>query len=163
MNLAQRHPELLPQGTLKLAGALVAFAIGATAIVRIAGIPPAASPEAVRAEAGTPAVASRSLRFTDRADGAVVIQDVREGRVAAVIQPGEQTGFVRGVLRGLARDRKARGIDDGPPFTLTLWRDGQLSLTDTATGRSIELTAFGSSNRAAFAALLPTADRSTKP
>ena len=46
------------------------------------------------------------------------------------------------------------GIGDGPPFTLTLWRDGELSLTDTATGRAIELTAFGTTNRATFAALL---------
>jgi putative photosynthetic complex assembly protein len=163
MIMSERRPDLLPRGTLLLAGAMVAFAVGATAVVRVAGIPPAASPEAVRAEAGTPAVASRSLRFVDRADGAVVIEDVAQGRVAAVIEPGEQTGFIRGVVRSLARDRRIRGIGDRPPFTLTMWRDGQLSLTDSATGRSIELTAFGSSNRAAFAALLPAAQRSPKP
>jgi putative photosynthetic complex assembly protein len=163
MSLAQPRSDMLPQSTLKMVGALIAFAIGSTVIVRVAGIPPAASPEAMRAQIGTPAVASRSLRFVDRADGAVVIHDVRAGRIAAVIEPGEETGFVRGVLRGLARDRKMRGIGDQPPFTLTLWRDGQLSLTDSATGRSIELTAFGSSNRAAFAALLPPAQGIYKP
>ena len=47
-----------------------------------------------------------------------------------------------------------RGIGNQPPFQLSLWPDGQLSLTDTATGRSIELTAFGSINRAAFLPLL---------
>ena len=73
----------------------------------------------------------------------------------AVIAAGQKTGFVRGVMRGLARDRRARGIDNRPPFTLTLWRDGELSLTDTATGRTIELSAFGPTNRATFAALLP--------
>ena len=161
--MAQRRPDMLPESTIKLAVAMVLFAVGAVAVVRVAGIPPAASPEAVRAQAGTPAVASRSLRFVDRADGAVVIHDVGRGRVAAVIEPGQQTGFVRGVLRSLARDRKMRGIGDRPPFTLTLWRDGQLSLTDTATSRSIELTAFGTSNRAAFAALLPAAPRSPTP
>jgi len=94
------------------------------------------------------------LRFVDRTDGAVVIIDIKQGRAASVIEPGQQTGFIRGVMRGLARDRKMRGIGNGPPFTLTLWRDGELSLRDTATGRDIELTAFGSTNRAAFAALL---------
>lgn len=148
------HADMLPRGTLVIAGALVLFALGATSIVRIAGIPAAASPAAFRTEAGIAAVASRELRFLDRRDGAVVIDDARTGRTAAVIAAGEKTGFIRGVMRGLARDRRARGIGDAPPFTLTLWRDGELSLTDRATGRQIELTAFGSTNRAAFAALL---------
>ena len=60
-----------------------------------------------------------------------------------MIEPGQQTGFIRGVMRGLARERRMRGIGDAPPFNLSLWRDGELSLTDSATGRSIELTAFG--------------------
>ena len=156
---ASHQVDMLPRGTLRIAGALVLFALAATSLVRITGTPAAASPVALRAEAGIAAVASRDLRFLDRADGAVVIQDVRTGQPASVIHAGEKTGFIRGVMRGLARDRRARGIGDAPPFNLTLWRDGELSLTDSATGRSIELTAFGSTNRAAFAALLesPTA------
>jgi putative photosynthetic complex assembly protein len=149
-----RRQEMLPRGTLILAGALVTFAFGAAAAVRIAGVPPVASPAAMRAASGVAPVASRDLRFSDRADGAVVILDVRSGRIASVIQPGEETGFVRGVMRGLARERHQRGIGAAEPFNLTLWRDGELSLTDSATGRSIEMTAFGSSNRATFAALL---------
>ena len=145
----------LPRGTLAMAGALVGFALVATATVRVAGIPAAASPPAFRAQAGITAIASRDLRFRDRADGAVVIEDARGG-IASVIEPGQQTGFVRGVMRGLARDRHARGIGAAPPFTLTLWRDGELSLTDRATGRQVELTAFGAANRAAFAGLLET-------
>jgi hypothetical protein len=41
------------------------------------------------------------------------------------------------------------------PYRLTLWDDYSLSLTDTGTGRTIELGSFGPDNRAAFAALLP--------
>ena len=155
MSRAPDRADTLPRGTLVIAGALVLFALTATSIVRIAGVPLAASPAALRAEGKVAAVASRNLRFLDRADGAVVIQDVRTGQPAAVIQPGEKTGFIRGVMRGLARERRSRGIGNTPSFNLTLWRDGELSLTDSATGRSIELTAFGSANRAAFAALLP--------
>lgn len=157
--MSHDHATMLPRGTIAMTGALVLFAIGATAAVRLTGTPLAASPAALRtAERVTP-VASRSLRFSDRADGAVVIEDVGSGTVAEVIQPGQQTGFIRGVMRGLARERRMKGVGEGPPFTLTLWHDGELSLTDTATGRSIELTAFGSSNRAAFAALLPEGTR----
>ncbi len=155
MSTASRPADMLPRGTVVIAGAMVAFALAATSFVRIAGIPPAASPVAFRAEAKVAPVATRTLRFLDRADGAVVITDVGTGATAAVIAAGEKTGFIRGVMRGLARDRHARGIGAAPPFDLTLWRDGELSLTDRATGRSIELTAFGASNRAVFAVLLP--------
>lgn len=156
---AQARPDMLPRGTLILAAGLVGFAFLATVTVRVAGIAPAASPAAMRVEAHIAPVATRSLRFLDRGDGAVVIQDAKAGGVASVIEPGQQTGFIRGVMRGLARERRMHGVGDQPPFTLTLWHDGELSLTDTATGRSIEMTAFGSTNRAAFAALLPAATR----
>ena len=153
MSGSHSHGEMLPRGTLFIAGALVLFALTAASVVRIAQIPPAASPVLMREQAGIRAVKSRDLRFVDRADGAVVIEDVRGG-IASVIVPGQQTGFIRGVMRGLARERRAHGIGDGPPFKLTLWQDGELSLVDSATGRAIELTAFGSTNRATFAALL---------
>lgn len=159
MTTAPAPATMLPRGTLVLAGALMAFAFASTAIVRLTGTPAAASPSALRAQAHVAPVSSRTLRFTDRGDGAVLVEDVATGGLAATVKPGEQTGFIRGVMRGLARERRMRGIGDGPPFTLTLWRDGELSLTDTATGRSLELTAFGSSNRAVFAALLPGAAR----
>lgn len=151
---AHSHADMLPRGTLITAGALVLFALAITSTMRIAHIPPQASPAAIRAENHVAAVETRNLRFVDRADGAVVIMDVDKGAIAQVIAPGQQTGFIRGVMRGLARDRHMRGIGDGPPFALSLWKDGELSLTDTATGRSIELTAFGSTNRASFMALL---------
>ena len=152
---AHSHADMLPRGTLIIAGALVLFAFSATALVRVADIPAAASPVALRMANHVGLVASRNLRFVDRADGAVVIEDADKGGEASVIPPGQQTGFIRGVMRGLARERRARGIGNQPPFNLSLWRDGELSLTDSATGRSIELTAFGSANRASFLALLP--------
>jgi putative photosynthetic complex assembly protein len=149
------HADMLPRGTLITAGALVLFALTATATVRLAHIPPAASPAAMRQAEHLVPVEQRNLRFIDRADGAVVIQDADRGDNASVIEPGQKTGFIRGVMRGLARERRARGIGDQPPFNLALYRDGELSLTDSATGRSIEMTAFGSTNRASFMALLP--------
>ena len=154
------HANMLPRGALALCGAMVGLALAATATVRIAGIAPSASPVLLRAAEHVAPVTSRDLRFVDRADGAVVITDVTNGRPAGLVAPGSTSGFIRGVMRGLARDRHKRGIGDGPPFRLTAWRDGELSLTDLATGRVIELSAFGGTNRAAFAVLLAGAARS---
>ena len=154
MSSMHAHGDMLPRGTLIIAGSLVLFAFAAASIVRIANIAPSASPVLMRQAEHIAPVKSRDLRFIDRPDGAVVIEDVVNGVTASVITPGQETGFIRGVMRGLARERRSRGIGNGPPFKLTLWRDGQLSLVDSATGRAIEMTAFGSTNRAAFAALL---------
>jgi putative photosynthetic complex assembly protein len=41
------------------------------------------------------------------------------------------------------------------PVTLARHANGRLTLDDPATGWTVELTAFGSDNEAAFAALLP--------
>jgi putative photosynthetic complex assembly protein len=147
---------MLPRGALVIACSLVLFSLAVTTIVRVGNIAPSASPAALRVAGHIAPVASRSLRFTDRADGAVVITDVTNGQVAGMVEPGTKSGFIRGVMRGLARDRRMRGIGDQPPFTLTLWKDGELSLVDTATGRALEVTAFGTTNRADFAALLPS-------
>jgi putative photosynthetic complex assembly protein len=58
-------------------------------------------------------------------------------------------------MRGMARERHMHGIGMAPPFTLTLWKNGTLSLEDKTTGRAVELGSFGPDNRAAFAAFLP--------
>ena len=63
-----------------------------------------------------------------------------------VVAPGTN-GFLRGVLRGLARERKLERSAIEPPFRLTRWADGRLSLEDPATGRRIDdLEAFGPTN-----------------
>lgn len=148
------HANLLPRPALALCCGLVLMSLAVTTAARLAGMAPSASPVALRNAERIRPVATRDLRFTDRADGAVVIADVR-GATAGMVAPNTKSGFIRGVMRGLARDRHMRGIGDGPPFRLTAWADGELSLTDLATGRVLELSAFGATNRAAFAALLP--------
>jgi putative photosynthetic complex assembly protein len=52
------------------------------------------------------------------------------------------------------RERRMNGDTAAPPFRLEQWADGALTLTDTVTGRVIELGSFGPDNRAAFAKLL---------
>ncbi len=151
----QHHRSPFPPGALWMAGGLIGFSFLAAVAVRTGLMPVQASPVDLRAAQHVAIVATRDLRFTDRADGAVVIEDVSNHTIASVIVPGQKTGFIRGVMRGLARERRMHGVGDGPPFRLTSWADGELSLVDPATGRAIELNAFGTTNRAAFAALLP--------
>jgi putative photosynthetic complex assembly protein len=94
------------------------------------------------------------LAFSDGADGSVSVRESGSGRLLKVLAPGTN-GFVRGVLRGLAQNRLRRGIGAGPPFRLSQFQDGNLSLLDTATGRVIDLQSFGVDNRAAFVQFLP--------
>jgi putative photosynthetic complex assembly protein len=57
-------------------------------------------------------------------------------------------------MRGLARERKLGDIGARPPFRLTRYAGGEITLTDTSTGKRIDLGAFGSTNTEAFARLL---------
>lgn len=98
-------------------------------------------------------VESRNLRFFDREDGAVVIVDDRLGTKIAVLEPGTH-GFVRGVMRGMARERRSKLVGTEPPYRLARWSDGRLTLDDPHTGRWVELVAFGPDNFRAFAMLL---------
>lgn len=143
-----------PREALWAAAALVALAIGGAAAVRLGLLPQVADPEAMRAAAGVEPIVTRDLHFRDRADGAVVVVDT-DGRTVAVVEPMSEQGFVRGVMRGLARERRLKGVTADRPFRLQLWADNGLTLTDLATGRQIELGSFGAANRAAFAVMLP--------
>lgn len=143
-----------PRYALVGAGFAVAIALLAAMAPRLGISPPPATPADKRVAAGVTAVASRDLRFADRADGALLVIDARTGATADIIQPGEPSGFIRGILRALARERMQHGVSAGPAFRLTAWRDGSLSLKDLATDRTIELAAFGKDNVASFARYL---------
>jgi len=145
--MSHSHPNLaFPRAALLAAAALLTLALVSAAATRIAGDYVMERPPGV-------AAANSDLRFADRNDGAVVVTRVPDGSTIAVLEPGTN-GFVRGVLRGLARERRFRGVGAEEPFRLTRWADGRLSLKDPATGRNIELRAFGPTNEAAFARLL---------
>lgn len=99
------------------------------------------------------AVQQRELRFADQPDGAIAVTDARDGAPVAVLPPGTN-GFARGTLRGLLRDRHREALGPEAPFRLALWPGGAFTLQDLATGRVIDLRAFGDTNRDAFARLL---------
>lgn len=143
----------LPRATVLGAGVLVAFTILAVAAGRFGGI-------ATEPQPAGDVVESRDLRFLDRPDGAVAVYDLADDREVAVLAPGSNN-FIRGALRGLARERKRQEIGTEPPFRLAFWSDGRYTLEDTATSRIIDLRAFGPSNVQAFAVLLQPAE--TRP
>lgn len=139
-----------PRGVLLGAAALVGLTILSASAARMTGIGTTPNP--------TSQVVERlALRFEDRSNGAVAVYRADEDREVGVLAPGTN-GFIRSVLRGLARERRSRGIGPEPSFDLTRWADGRLSLDDPSTGRTVELGAFGSANSGAFAQLMTAGD-----
>lgn len=141
-------PKLLLWGV----GGLMALSIGLAAANRIDTRTPSLIGDA-------PTVASRDLRFEDRADGSIAILDAASGNQVEVVAPGTN-GFLRGALRGLVRERKRESIGAEPAFRVIGRADGHLLLKDLATGRTLDLGAFGPTNAGVFARLLarPAAD-----
>lgn len=139
--------EVFPRGVLVGAIVLIGFTVLA------AGLGRWASRDSLP-HGGASAVDSVALRFEDRPDGAVWVRAGDAGdRVVEVFPPGTN-GFARGVLRGLARERRASGLGSSTSFELTRWTDGRLTLEDPATRRSIDLGAFGPTNLQVFAEIL---------
>jgi putative photosynthetic complex assembly protein len=144
------HPVLhaensgFPRGPLLAVGLLVLAVVVLVSAVRLSGMP-ISTPDA-------PAALTRSLRFEDRPDGSIVVIDAVQGRVVHTIVG--QAGFIRGTLRGLARQRRLEGIGPERPFELIGRADGRLTLVDPATNRRVDLESFGPTNSAEFARLL---------
>lgn len=147
----QTFPKSLLLGAAALLGASILLAatarIGDVGTTRIA---PA------------PHVASYPLNFSDRADGAVIVELAPVGAATSPRRIGElapaTNGFARGVLRTLAHERIRAGLGPERPFELTRYADGRLTLSDPATGQRVELEVFGATNAAVFANLWLAAD-----
>ena len=154
------HGEQLPRFAMIGAAGCVIITLLLTGAVSLGIIDKPETMAERRTEQSITVLAQRDLQFLDQKDGSVLIRDVALDTTAATITPGSQSGFIRGVMRGLARDRHLRHMTSVQPFRLTLWSNQNLSLTDLETSRTIELNGFGDTNRAAFRALLdgsPTA------
>lgn len=135
-----------PRGALVAAGIMIVLSLTAAIVSRTSGF-------GTLQPAPAAALETRSVHFLDRADGAVVVTDAKNDRTIAVLAPGTN-GFVRGVMRGLARSRRIAGVGDEPPFQIIQRVDGRLDLVDPSTGRDIALEAFGHTQVEAFAMLL---------
>ena len=108
-----------------------------------------------RAQTGHPkdaaVIAERQLIIKTGGAKAVTLYDT-DGNLLEHLDHG---GFVTVIGSGLDRERTVHGVSKDLPVTLTRRANGRLTVTDPATGWSVELTVFGSDNEAAFAKLLP--------
>ena len=142
--MAEVTADTFPRSALIGAGLMIALAITAAATARWTGIGAFHGDRIVAVEAV-------DLTFADRPDGGIAVSGPAG---ETVLEPGTN-GFVRGVVRGLARERKIRGIGQETPFRLVRRVDGRLVLEDPATGHALDLGAYGSANAEAFGRLLP--------
>jgi len=151
VRLPPARPDTFPRWVLMCGGGVIAFTLVSVGLVRLTGNGPD--------QRAAQATQERQLRFEDRPDGSIAVTDARSGETVTSVQ-GEQ-GFVRGALRALARERKARGLGPEQPFQLMVRADGGLTLYDPATSQRVDLEAFGPTNAGNFARLLkaPPAQR----
>jgi putative photosynthetic complex assembly protein len=136
--------DTFPRWVLWSVAALLAFSLGAVALVRITGNGPDQLAAATLSE--------RLLRFEDRPNGGVAVIDGETGHLLTTMT-GEQ-GFLRGVVRALARDRNARKIGSEQPFKLISRTDGRLTLLDPISGQRVDLESFGPTNAGVFVPFL---------
>lgn len=144
--MSDHHHGTVPRGPLLAVGALVAMSLLLVGVARTTGIGTTQTPQ-------MSVVAERELRFADQRDGSITVHDARTDELLEEVAPGTN-GFLRGALRGLARERKRQGIGQEPAFRVSGRSDGRLLLEDPSTGRLIDLGSFGATNAAVFMRLL---------
>ena len=139
-------PQRFPRAPLFVIAGLIAASVMAVAFVRITGV---GAQQLVVA----PVVAVRDFRFEDRPDGSIVVLDASNQRLVETVSPGTN-GFLRGTMRGMARERMRQSIGPETPFRMSGHSDGRLTLEDPTTGRRVDLGSFGPTNAAVFAHIM---------
>lgn len=144
------HPDPFPRGALigaaLLIGSTLLLAVGA----RLTGVGVTTTDDAR-------ITAAYAVRFEDKADGSVSVYQGRSDELIISLAPGTN-GFVRGVMRGLARERRMHDVGSAEPFMLNQTTAGELRLHDPTIGRTIDLQAFGADNFGAFANIFAAAE-----
>ncbi|MEE4185891.1 MAG: photosynthetic complex assembly protein PuhC [Gammaproteobacteria bacterium] len=148
---AHHAQQGLPRSVLFSAGALVLFALVAAALSR--------NTDVGASRVATPEVVGQvRVRFADGSDGSVMVMDADSDALVVRLEPGTN-GFVRGVMRGLARERRQNEVGQNAAFEIAKTATGALLLFDPETGRRIDLQAFGPVNMEAFAGIYRAASQ----
>lgn len=129
-----------------IAAAMVVSTLIGVAGARLAGFKPQ------QATAGSDILNTRLIRFSAGNSGNITVIDAETSQVIAATG---REGFIPGVLRGLNRLRKTGSSDVAAAYRLDQLENGQLLLTDTATGVTLDLNAYGQDNARVFNAFLP--------
>ncbi|GIU66718.1 photosynthetic complex assembly protein PuhC [Candidatus Phycosocius spiralis] len=144
--------EPFPRSALIAAGGLVVISLVAAAYGRYQHL----NQSVDGARVMPLAVQELNLLFADQADGRILVHNADTGQLILTIHSGEDA-FMRAVMRGLVRDRKARKIGPEIPFKLSHYANKRLIVSDPTTGKEINLNAFGPTNEAAFMRLFEAA------
>jgi putative photosynthetic complex assembly protein len=107
----------------------------------------------------SPVVASRELHFYDTSKGEILITDKNGIKISLV---GGEGGFMRAVVRGLAKERIALGIGPERSFRLVANKRGIISIIDPVTGSKVDVSSFGKANSEIFTKLLISSDNVIK-
>lgn len=125
----------VPRWTLITAGVVIAITITVAATARYGGYDPGA-------ERRSPVVASEDVALVVQPDGSIsVLKGSLPGPISLV--PPDQSGFLRGILTSLERERRRRDLPLGAPYRLVRHENGRLALTDPGTGMDIDVGSFG--------------------
>ncbi len=138
--------EIIHRRAMVAIGVFVAFVLVVTTIAQLTGI-------GIRYEPQADPVVMVELSFEDGPDGLVTVLNAETHETLAEYGMDEGV-FVRSVMRGVARQRRLRGIESRGPVRLAEYPDGRLWLTDPASEVEIFLGAFGPDQTAAWASLL---------
>lgn len=128
-------------------GFLVAVAL--VVVVALAVVGSAPWWREVAAPVQTPPRLTILLQFEADSSGNLTVRKLPGGEVVDHLDP-DAGGFVRTMVRVIRRDLGAGANVDAMPFQLNAWQDGRMSLVDTATGRSVDLRAFGPTQAGVF-------------
>ena len=146
MSEEHTHNIDVPKPVLYAAGLLILIMISIATFSKQTGI---GRTEVIFAEI----IEHRDLFFEDLANGDIHVMDANDNSTITTLHTGEGA-FIRGVMRGLVRER--RSYQSGPeiPFELCKHADGRYSINDPVTKRRIDLNPFGESNIEMFSKLL---------
>jgi putative photosynthetic complex assembly protein len=135
-----------PRWFLIGASALILSSIALTGIARTTGF-------------GTSRVAqsevtqSVDIRFVEMPDRTMRVLRLNDDAELAVLA-ADGSGFLRGVVRSLFRQRLLAKLDRDAPFQLAQRIDGKLFIADPLLSSRIELDGFGPTNTQSIAAVL---------
>ncbi len=144
--MSDMHDQPFPRGILIAIASLVGFTILAVGVARLTGFDPSQAPL-------SPAVQVRDLRFVEVGEGELAVYDDATDALLEKLPP-QGDGFIRGVLRTLARERRMHSVDPDGPYRLSLRENGRYTLEDLTTDFFVDLRAFGPTNEAAVGRFL---------
>lgn len=133
MNFTSR-PFILSVGALVLAS-LIAVGIGTW--TRSPAEPPREVPRV-----------SLELRMVAAGDTVSVLDNTTGREIDRLV--GDQSGFLRTMIRVIRRDLGPIQDINSIPFRIDAWHDHRVTLEDLASGRRVDLRAFGPTNAEVF-------------